>query len=217
MQQAVRIKSYPNKLVLFLNEELDFSTLLEEIGMKFKETSKFFGNAKMILHLNGKILTDEEEQAIIDCIQTCSSIEILYLEKDLIPEVISEDEPSEDPKEHVRFFKGTVSDGEMLEAPCDLVILGNVHPNATVKSSGSIFIYGGLYGEANAGVDNGEEYVISALDFAPVRITIGDYEYTPSKGLKWKSKKHFSPQIACVKDKKIITEQITKDLLDSLT
>lgn len=226
MNQAVRIKSYPNKIVLYLDHSLDFDSLLEEIKEKFKEVSKFFGNAKMILSLTGRELTEEEEYAIIKTITACSSIEILYLDNPLagkreepaeVKPVTETKEPATKTNtETVRFYKSSLSDGDILESPCDIVILGNVAAGASIFSQQSIYIYGGLYGEACAGYESGSEYVVSALDFKPTRVTIGELEYTPKKSVKWPGKSHFMPQIAYIKDDKIITEQITKDLLDSL-
>mgnify|MGYP003554396114 FL=1 len=57
---------------------------------------------------------------------------------------------------------------------------------------------------------------MGAGDVFPTRVTIGDLEYIPKKGSKWINKKQFHPQIAYVKNDKILTDQLTKDLLDTL-
>lgn len=230
MAATVRIKSYPNKIVLYLNADSSFEELLQDIRTKFSETAHFFGNAKMILTLSGRELSEEEEQKIIDTITESSSLEILYLDNpvanplDLTAQMQIEQQSeskenilnASERKETVRFYKSSLSDGDVLESPCDLVIMGNVASGATVISRQSIFVYGGLYGEACAGYESGEDYVVSAFDFFPARITIGDLEYIPNKGRKWKKKNQFYPQIAYVKNDEIVTDQITKDLLDSL-
>lgn len=230
MQSYVRIKSYPNKIVLYLNSEIAFSTLLDDIAAKFYNSSRFFGNAKMILTLSGRKLSEEEEHQILDVIKENSSLEILFLDNpvdaDRTQNVIQEQiifepdnstaEKQSKTQENVRFYKSSLSDGDVLESPCDLVILGNVSVGATIISKQSIFVYGGLYGEAYAGYESGEDYVITALDFKPSRITIGDLEYTPKKGTGWLNKKSFNPQIAYIRNDKIVTDQLTKELLDSL-
>ncbi len=227
MQSSVRIKSYPNKIVLYLDPNVSFDVICSDITEKFKETAQFFGSAKMILTLTGRELTEEEESCIIQIITSHSSLNILYLDNPVAQQAdikIEEETKEPNPKtvtiferiENVRFYKSSLSDGDVLEAPCDLVILGNVASGATVISKQSIFVYGGLYGEAYAGYDNDTEYVISAFDFFPTRITIGDLEYVPKKGSKWINKKQFHPQIAYVKNDKILTDQLTKDLLDTL-
>ena len=229
MAARVRIKSYPNKIVLYLDAEASFEELLADIQVKFQETAHFFGNAKMILTLTGRELSEEEEQKVIDIITENSSLHILYLDNPVAmpqqaslvtePPMDSKEEADTIPferKENVRFYKSSLSDGDVLESPCDLVILGNVASGATVISRQSIFVYGGLYGEACAGYETGSDYVVSAFDFFPTKITIGDLEYSSNKGRKWKKKNQFYPQIAYVKNDEIVTDQITKDLLDSL-
>lgn len=42
MKNAVIIKSFPNGLSIFLDSELPFSQLLEEIAVKFSESANFF-------------------------------------------------------------------------------------------------------------------------------------------------------------------------------
>lgn len=231
MPSSVRIKSYPNRIVLYLSSDIAFDELLNDIKVKFVETAHFFGNAKMILTLTGRTLTEEEEAEIINSIIQNSNLEILYLDnpvetvqQEQLPQVNEEESANSEytsrliteRPETVRFYKSSLVKGDVLESPCDLVILGNVANGATVISRQSIFVYGGLYGEAYAGYDSGSDYVISAFDFNPTRITIGDLDFTPKKGSKWTAKKHFHPQIAYVRNDKIVTDQLTKDLLDSL-
>ena len=47
MRNAVKIKSFPNGIALYLNAELPFDRLLEEIGYKFSDARNFFGSATM--------------------------------------------------------------------------------------------------------------------------------------------------------------------------
>ena len=126
---------------------------------------------------------------------------------------MEEEIPSE---EKVVFYKRCISSGEIIRADKDMVIFGNVEQGAVVMSTNSIYIFGGLYGEAYAGIDNGNDYVVAAMDFAPEKVGINRLEYKVKKVSKWIKKSAFDSQIAYVKDKKIITEQITKELLNSL-
>ncbi|MBO5342685.1 MAG: hypothetical protein J6A73_08390 [Lachnospiraceae bacterium] len=225
MKHAVRIKNTSGGMTVYLNNELEFEVLLSEIAKKFGEAAKFFGNAKTVLSLEGRELTDEEEARIVEVITESTQLEILYLigkEQEPEPEVI-EEVPEEIPvqeetpkEERVVFYKRCIEPGEVIKADRDVVIFGNVSPCATIISTNSIYVLGGLYGEAYAGVDNGKDYVVAAMDFTPQKIGIGSYEYIGKKASKWKKKNSYEPQIAYVKDKKIITEQITKELLNSL-
>lgn len=224
MKNAVRIKNTSSGMTVYLNAELDFEELIFEIDKKFGESARFFGNVQTVLSLEGRELSEEEEARIVEVISEKTQLDIVYLlekEKEAEPEekepepepVIAEEIPKE---ERVAFYKRTIETGEIIKTDKDMVVFGNVSAGAVVISTNSIYVFGGLYGEAYAGVDNGNDYVVAAMDCVPEKIGIGRLEYQGKKVLKWKKKSNFEPQIAYVKDKKIITEQITKELLNSL-
>lgn len=223
MKNAVRIKNTSGGMTVYLNAELDFEELLSEIGRKFGESAKFFGNVQTVLSLEGRELSEEEEARIVDVISRETQLDIVYLlEKEKVPEpeelepeeeVVTEEIPKE---ERVVFYKRTIEAGEIIKEDKDIVIFGNVAAGAVVISTNSIYVFGGMYGEGYAGVDNGNDYVVAAMDFMPEKIGIGRLEYQGKKVSKWRKKSNFEPQIAYVRDKKIITEQITKELLNSL-
>ncbi len=224
MKNMVRIKNTSGGMTVYLDAELEFEELLSEIGRKFGESAKFFGNVQTVLSLEGRELSSEEEARIVDIISEKTQLDIVYLlEKDKIPEPVEEEaqevvpEELEIPKEErVVFYKRSIEAGEIIKADKDMVIFGNVSSGAVLICTNSIYVFGGLYGEAYAGVDNGNDYVIAAMDFMPEKVGIGRLEYQGKKISKWKKKNNFESQIAYVREKKIITEQITKELLNSL-
>ena len=227
MKNAVRIKNTSGGMTVYLNAELDFEELLTEIAKKFGESAKFFGNVQTVLSLEGRVLSEEEEARIVEVITQETQLDIVYLldksqvdvpkeectEADIAEETTEEPVPT---SERVVFYKRCIESGEIIKADKDMVIFGNVSEGAVVMSTNSIYIFGGLYGEAYAGIDNGTDYVVAAMDFSPEKIGIGRLEYKGKKVSRWKKKSGFDSQIAYVKDKKITTEQITKELLNSL-
>ncbi len=224
MKNAVRIKNASGVMTVYLDAELEFEELLSEIGRKFGESAKFFGNVQTVLSLEGRELSTEEEARIVDIISEETQLDIVYLlEKEMMPEPMEEEAEvsaaveEEIPKEErVVFYKRSIEAGEIIKTDKDMVIFGNVSSGSVLISTNSIYVFGGLYGEAYAGVDNGNDYVVAAMDFIPEKVGIGRLEYQGKKVSKWKKKNNFEPQIAYVRDKKIITEQITKELLNSL-
>ena len=224
MTNSVRIKNTSGGMTVYLNADMPFEELITEIEKKFGESAKFFGNAKTILSLEGRLLSEEEEGRIVDVISEKTQLDIVYLlekDSDISKDVENEEYLTEESvlpnEEQVVFYKRSISDDEIIKAEKDMVIFGNVSSGATLISTHSIYVYGGLYGEAYAGVDNGSDYVISAMDFSPVKIGIGKLEYEGKKASKWRKKNNFEPQIAYVKNNKIRIEQITKELLNSLS
>lgn len=225
MKNAVRIKNTSGGMTVYLDAEMEFEQLLSEIGKKFGESAKFFGNVQTVLSLEGRELSEEEEAQIVDVITLNTQLDIVYLldksqpvvEEESKQEVVVETVKELIPRnERVVFYKRCIEAGEIIRADKDLVIFGNVSEDAVVMSTNSIYIFGGLYGEAYAGIDNGDDYVIAAMDFMPEKIGIGRHEHQGKKVSRWIKKSAFDSKIAYVKDKKIITDQITKELLNSL-
>ena len=68
MAQTVMIKSNRYGINLILDPDIAFADLLKAIIEKFKESEKFFKNSKLGISFEGRRLSDEEEQKIIDAI-----------------------------------------------------------------------------------------------------------------------------------------------------
>lgn len=224
MKNPVIIKSFPNGLSLFLDEEMTFDKLLEEIAVKFKESAHFFKDAKMGLSFEGRKLSEEEERKIIDTITANSSLNIIC--------VIGKDDETN--QSYVRalkqlafhqqemenagqFYKGVLKDGQILETENSIIVLGDVYPGACIISNKDIVILGGLYGQAYAGGNGMEGHFVVALEMSPEKLKIGEFKYkTSEKQSKWSIKPKVQPKIAYVKDGRVMMETITKELLNDL-
>ena len=77
MKESVIIKSNAYGIIVNMDKDVPFDTLLSDIGKKFKESAKFFKNAKMGISFKGRELTDEQERAILNIISENSGMEIL--------------------------------------------------------------------------------------------------------------------------------------------
>ena len=221
MKSKVVIKSFQNGISLHLDEELAFDELLNEIGLKFRESAGFFKNAKMALSFEGRELNDEEEKIIVETITANSDLNIVCLVgKDnntnqnylKALQMLNYDDGNEG-----QFYRGTLKKGQVLETESSIVIIGDVNPGATIISTRDIIILGGLYGEAYAGADGSEGHFVVALEMNPEKLTIGDFKYKQKeKSSKWSIKLKIQPKIAYVKEEQIIVEPITKELLSGL-
>lgn len=222
MKDAVVIKSYQNGISLLLNPESSFEEILEEVTTKFAESKGFFGDARMALSIDGKELNDGEQLMLVDTIRSHSNIQIIC--------VVGKDEATEQyfikaleqvdrhlAKEDTggQFYKGTLKNNQVIETEQSIVILGDVYPGSAVISAHDIIVLGGLYGEAYAGGNGEEGHYIVALEMAPERLTVGDFKYKSSKPAKWGIKPKIQPQIAYVKNDKLVLESLTKELLSA--
>lgn len=230
MKSLVKIKSYPNGLSIHLDPNSSFSELINELAAKFAESSAFFGTAKLPLCIEGREINDDEEFAIIEAIQNNSRLTITYLiekaeneifENEIVVNTLSKQEEEQISlanaikEDDVTFYRKSVLPGETINSEGDLVIFGNVMKDAVVLSKRSIIIYGGLYGQAMAGTESGDEYIITALEFDAQRLEIGDFVMKEKKKFtRWKKKNNFNAQMAFVKNGEINICEITKELLN---
>ena len=222
MKDLVIIKSYPHGINLKLKEDADFEQILCEIAVKFREAKAFFGKSSMALSIEGRGLNDVEELRILDAIRSNSDLQIAcVVGKDDTKEqnyVHALDQLDEHLKEGGagQFYKGSLKNGEVIETEGSIVILGDVYPGCAVISARNIIVLGGLYGEAYAGGNGQDDAYVVALEMEPERLKIGDFKYKFSgKAPKWGIKPKVQPKIAYVKNKKIVFDGLTKELLGS--
>lgn len=224
MKQSVIIKSFPNGIVLHLSEADTFEEILQETVIRFRESRDFFKDAKMALSIKGRKLTEEEENTLLNIISENSDIHILCLVSDdedtdrMFIKAISETDFSEDGNGNSagQFYKGTLKNGEVLETEYSIVILGDVYPGSAIISARDIIVLGGLYGEAYAGGNGSDGHYVAALEMSPEKLKIGDFKYHAKEKSKWGIKPKVQPKIAYVKNKKIVMDSLTKELLSDM-
>ena len=224
MKNAVIIKSFPNGLSIFLDSELPFSQLLEEIAMKFSESANFFKDASMVLSFEGRVLSDQEERQIVDVISANSRLKIVCImgkdeetERNFVKALQQLSFHQEVMENAGQFYKGTLKDGQILETENSIIVLGDVYPGACIISSKDIVVLGGLYGQAYAGGNGEDGHFVVALEISPEKLKIGDFKYkTSEKQSKWSIKPKIQPKIAYVNDARVFIEPITKELLNDL-
>ncbi len=78
------------------------------------------------------------------------------------------------PTSSLRVVMGHLRGGREVESEGDLVVVGNVNPDAYVRAGGSIFVLGEVYGVAYAGVPNRTDAVVVGLRIEPQQIGIAD-------------------------------------------
>lgn len=228
MKESVVIKSNAYGIIVNLDNSIPFDELLADIGKKFKDSAKFFKNAKMGISFKGRELTEEQEKAILNIISENTTMEILCVvdnssfDEQVFQQAIQEKEARDaelDAKDG-QFYKGTLRSGQVFEAETSVVILGDVNPGATVISTGNIVVLGALKGIAYAGGNGKEGAFVAALEMNPVQIKIGDKIARCSDEtsfFKRRRKVSVEPKIAFVEDGNIYIEPISKDVLNDIS
>ena len=224
MKNPVIIKSFPNGLSLFLDDEMDFEELLTEIAQKFREAAHFFKDASMGLSFEGRKLTDEEERRIIKVISMNSSLNIVCVigkddetNQQFVKALKRLTDHQHEMENAGQFYKGTLKDGQTLETENSIIVMGDVYPGSSIISGKDIVILGGLFGYAHAGGGGTNNHFVVALEMSPEKLKIGEFKYkTTEKQSRWSIKPKVQPKIAYVKNGQVVIEAITKELLNDL-
>lgn len=226
MKEAVIMKSNRYGIQLHLDPELEFEELLGRILDKFTESEKFFRDASFAISFEGRELSEEEENRIVETIneKTTTHVICIVAEDEIREEILKmktesalkEAAPPEDtfnPRE-AELRVGDVKDGEMLITEQNLVVYGNVPSGATVTSKGSIFVLGELGGKVWAGSDGREDAVVFALKLHPESLRIGPMVYAPESeeggffaSLRGK-KKHVGAHVAKIRNGMVVSEPL---------
>lgn len=178
MHNTVVIKGSKAGMTVILDPSAPFDQLIEDVGIKFKESSKFWGCAQMTLTLEGRDLSPHEEFQIVDAITANSQIDILCL-LDTDANRISKCEKAlterlmELSTQTGQFYKGNLGRGDVLEAETSIVVIGDVERGARIVAKGNVIILGLLQGTVHAGAAGNEAAVVVAFEMAPVQIRIG--------------------------------------------
>lgn len=225
MKNSVIIKSFQNGIVLHLDPELPFESILTDIEEKFRESSTFFKDAKMALSIKGRVLSEAEEVMVLEAISQNSLLRIVCLvgeDEETNQHFVkalqqTDSERNDSSSSDGQFYRGTLKNGEMLETESSIVILGDVYPNSAIISAKDIIVLGGLFGQAYAGGNGSPGHYVVALEMSPEKLKIGDFRYyAKEKSSKWSIRPKVQPKIAYVKDEKVVIDPITKELLSEL-
>ena len=240
MKQAVIVKGNINKgtkgVTVILNPDIPFAELVKHTADKFRELSAFLKQEHMAVAFEGRVLSIEQEQTLLDVITDSCNIEILYLMEDdpqkemLYAQRIEAAQYTEEkPSEENMFYRGTLRSGQVFESENNIVIIGDVNPGGKVVSGGSIIILGSLRGIACAGISGNRESFVAALDMQPMQLRIDNVVGTCDKsaknriekglGRKLLSKKTAEesyPKIAVLKGNDICIENLDKETISTL-
>lgn len=222
MRQTVIIKGNNYGLSVFLDPEAPMEELLSNIRKKFQESARFFRGVGLAVSFEGRTLTSEEINAIVNTICENSEIEIsCVIDTDKAREAFFKSVLEEKAKEEAdgkapgdgQFYKGTLRSGQVLEAEGSIIILGDVNPGARIVAKGNIIVLGALCGTAIAGLGRRKPAVVVALEMNPIQIRIG--EVTARMGGKMKPSGN--AQIAYLKLGTIHIGTLGREMLDEVS
>ncbi len=219
MNNSVIIKGNKYGIIVVLNPDLPFEELKLVITEKFKESSKFFENAKMAISFEGRKLSNEEQREILNIIGENTEMHIVCV-MDNDPDTEEQFKKTVEQKlmelsnNSGQFYKGILRSGASLEFETSVVIIGDVNHGARVVSKGNIIVLGSLKGNAFAGATGNTNSFVVALDMNPTQIRIADtIARAPDKPVKTEVKE---AKIAFLEEGNIYIEPLNKNILQDI-
>lgn len=177
MGNPVIIKGNKHGITVFLDAKLDFNVLQKCVAEKFRDSSKFLGDAPVVLGFEGRPLLPDQEAALLSVINESCDLKIVMVDdrdavreeryKKQLEEVLMEIDRAQG-----SFYKGNLRSGQEVFFENSVVILGDVNPGALVISKGNIIVLGALKGQVAAGAYENENAFVFAIDMAPVQMQI---------------------------------------------
>lgn len=220
MDNSVIIKGNKYGIKVVLDGELSFPELKVKIRSKFKDSSKFFDDAKMAISFEGRDLTSEEERQILDIIAEETELHVVcIIDKDKKTEEKFKKSLDEKLLELSnttgQFYKGNLRSGQVLESETSIIVIGDVNPGARIVSKGNIVVLGALRGTVFAGATGNSNSFIVALDMMPGQIRIADAIARSPDNLEKKETKE--AMVAFLEDGNIYIETLSKDSINDMS
>ena len=220
-KNPVIIKSNKYGLVVRLDAEMPFTELLEAVAEKFHESAKFFKDARMAVTFQGRVLTMDQENRLVNAIVMNSGIHIICI-VDERPETEEYYEQAirraeETDLKNGQFYRGNLRSGQTMEVDTSIVVLGDVHPGASITSKGNVVVLGSCRGNVYAGASGDRDCFVAALVMKPMQIRIAD-KMARSAITKRNDNAEYAldPKIAYVKDDHIHVKNLVRSTLTEI-
>ena len=218
MSSSVKIRGSKYGISVKLDSNASYEKIKQDTAAGFHEAEKFLGEEKLAISFEGRSLTEEQQEELIDIIHQNCKVHIVCVMDNSPEQEKKFQRPVRDNTESFessgcQFYKGHLRSGQVLEFENSVIVIGDVNPGASIISKGNIIILGSLRGTAFAGAAGKKNSFIVAMDMQPMQLRIADvFAETLERG-----KGCAEPRIAFVNNKNITIEPLTKSVLNDIT
>jgi len=218
VSSSVKIRGSKHGISLKIDANASYEDVKKDTASEFKDAGKFLGDEKLAIVFEGKYLTEQQQDELVDIIHQNCNVHIVCImdqnseqEKKFqksVQETLMEFDASTG-----QFYKGHLRSGQVLEFEKSVIVIGDINPGASIISKGNIIILGSLRGTAYAGASGKKNCFIVAMDMQPIQLRIAEV-FARSSG---NTKATGEPRIAYVEDENIYIEPLSKSVLNDIT
>ncbi|NHC17354.1 septum site-determining protein MinC [Bacillus sp. MM2020_4] len=173
-RQNVTIKGTKEGLVLHLDDKCSYEELKKELEQKLSINSRTQEERNLIsvkVNVGNRYLSEVQREELKSLIRQKKNFVVDEIESEVITK---EEAKSLKAENEIMTVSSIVRSGQVLKAPGDLLLIGDVNPGGMVVAGGNIFIMGSLKGVAHAGCFGNLAAVIVASSMKPTQLKISD-------------------------------------------
>lgn len=170
-KQHIIIKGVKEGLVFLLDDQCEFSVLLDELQYKLEKTHQQLLTGPLVhvqVKLGERRLDEEDKERIRSIIRTQGNLMVQSIESE------AENGTKHNDQSGWKVFTGIVRSGQTIEHDGDLLLAGDLNPGGTVICTGDIYVVGALRGMAHAGCNGRTDVIIAASLMRPTQLRIAD-------------------------------------------
>ncbi len=170
-KQHITIKGVKEGLIFLLDDDCEFSALLDELQYKLEKSHQQLLTGP-IVHVHVKLgtrqLDEDDKERIRTAIRQQGNLLVQSVESDT-PEVVK----GEDGR-NLKILTGIIRSGQTVEHDGNLLLMGDLNPGGSLMCTGDIYVLGALRGLAHAGTKGLEHAIIAASLLRPTQLRIGE-------------------------------------------
>jgi len=218
VSSSVRIRGSRHGISVKLDSGASYEEIKNDIAAEFKQAEKFLGEENLAVSFEGKPLTEQQQDELVDIIhQNCNVHIVCVLDQNTEQEKKFQHSVQKTMMEVDasigQFYKGPVRSGQVLEFEQSVILIGDVNAGASIVSKGNIIILGTLRGTAYAGAAGRKNSFIVAMNMQPIQLRIAEVSAMSSGD----DKELTGPRIAYAEGENIYIEPLTKSVLNDIT
>jgi len=157
-------------LLIRLDGGKTFEENLKELEEKL--SSAFFKGSVSILDLSDADLSEKQIEKLEGILKKYNTRVLGYKAESKKPE---NKIPEITEKKSLKIINKTVRSGQRIEYDGDVLVIGDVNPDAYIVASGNVIVMGTLRGIVHAGANGDETAVVMALKLIPQQLRIGSF------------------------------------------
>jgi len=162
-----------------MNPDIPIEQLLTSICRKFADSKRLFGDSKMAIALEGRRLSDEEIEAVIQSIErNCdATVTVIALKDRFFEKEMAQKKDNfyfEKSNEYLKIVNGDVSPEQRIASTYGVLVTGDILEGGSVECGGNLICLGNISGSATCGRRTGKAACVIAGGIENANITIGD-------------------------------------------